>query len=257
MRLFVRPPPTARRATMRRVDRTSTLLLAGLFMAACQDLPTTLPSTAPPLELGPSPALNPWGRDRNALECYVSRRVQGRAYPYEYGTIRPHFPSSTMAADGSTRLFRFRIEAAGEEPLAVGSCRIPNTPEAVEFIVKRLHLDRPRTGADDQEGEVHLQGCVTDGECELEGLVVVAPGPGQWDFGEGGGAGGYDSSYGDDYDSYGGGYGSDPGPDGTYRDPCQRDANGDCIVRSTNADEWSMIGRIIDRMRANNAACAG
>jgi len=162
-----------------------------------------------------------------------------------------------MAADGSTRLFRFRIEAAGEEPLAVGSCRIPNTPEAVEFIVKRLHLDRPRTGADDQEGEVHLQGCVTDGECELEGLVVVAPGPGQWDFGEGGGAGGYDSSYGDDYDSYGGGYGSDPGPDGTYRDPCQRDANGDCIVRSTNADEWSMIGRIIDRMRANNAACAG
>jgi hypothetical protein len=105
-----------------------------------------------------------------------------------------------------------------------------------------------------------LQGCVDGGVCPLEPLIVVAPpssgpsgGSTSWWFG----GSGWSASQGDSWESSGGGGYSEPGPDGSYRDPCQRDSDGHCISEAANDGEWAEIGRIINKMKANNAACAG
>jgi hypothetical protein len=161
------------------------------------------------------------------------------------------------APDGSTRVLQFRVEAPGSEPLIAGSCRIPNTPEAAAYVTKRLRLDRGRYERADDEDGVSVQGCVTDGTCLLDPIVVIVPRY-TWNWDSWGRSGwGNDASYGDDYEYYGGGDTWDPAPDGSNRLPCGRDASGNCINRPINDVEWEKIKETIARMQPNSQACAG
>jgi len=237
--------------------RSGHLIFTGIFLTACQDLPT-----APPRSTGLSAAFVsslPSGisRDRFAVQCYVSQRVMGREYRYEHGVLRLRVPARMHAADGSTRLLQFRLEAPGSEPLVAGSCRIPNTPEAAAYVTKRLRLDRGRYERADGENGVSVQGCVTDGTCLLDPIVVIVPRH-TWNWESWGRSGwGNNASMGDYYESYGGGDTWDPAPDGSYRPPCDRDAFGNCINRPVSDAEWEKIKATIARMQPNSQACAG
>lgn len=242
---------------MKNARRPGHLLLAGIFLAACQDLPT-----APPRSPGlPEPlvdrGLSGVPRDRFAIQCYVSRRVTGREYRYEYGVLPLRVPAPMHAPDGSTRLLQFRIEEPGSEPLIAGSCRIPNTPVAAAYVMKRLKLDRGRYERRGNGEEISVQGCVTDGTCLLDPVIVTVSRP-TWNWDSWGRSGwGNDSSVWDYYEEYSGGDEWDPGPDGTYRPPCDRDALGNCINRPVNDAEWKKIEETIGRIKPNSAACAG
>lgn len=239
-----------------RRSRFGLMVLTGLVVAACQDLPTTaLEATRGRRRVAERVTGRP-EQDRHAALCYISRRVEDRLHRYNYATLRLKFPPHVLAPDGSTQLFRFRVQQSAGDPVVAGICRIPDTPGAVEFVEKRLHLvpHLPRGPRNDEQ--ITVQGCVSDGFCPLDGLVVVAPGssdPGGWYYYQGG----YNASHGDGYEPTGGGDTWDPRPDGTYRPECERDAYRQCINREVTANEWLEIGRIIDRMKPNNDACAG
>ena len=241
--------------------KSSTLVLAGIVMSACQDLPTTTLETITPKEMV-AQRYSALGRvNQSAAKCYVSRRVYGREYAYQYGILRLHFPVNTLAPDGSTQLFRWRVQEPGQEPLVVGSCEIPSTPEAIEFAKKRLGLHSMGGRPDEM---LTTQGCVTGGVCPIDGIVVTAPGPSTWGWGGGGGGGfgggggcdGYDASVCDTYDNTGVGNTADPGPDGTYRPECDRDGNGHCVTRELQGYEWDLLGQKISQLRTSTAACA-
>lgn len=238
-----------------RRSRPGLFALTGLVVAACQDVPTTAVEVNDGRRRVAERLVGRPEKDRHAALCYISRRVEGLDR-YRYAILRLKFPPHVLAPDGSTRLFRFRVQQGAGNPVFAGTCRIPDTPAAVEFVEKRLRLDAhlPRGPRDD--GQVTVQGCVEAGFCPLDGLVVVAPGSGYqggWYYYQGG----YNASHGDGYEPTGGGDTWDPGPDGTYRPECERDARGQCINRELAANEWLEIGRIIDRMKPNNDACAG
>lgn len=241
-------------------------------MAACQDLPTILSSDPALREPVPSQFSARSRVDLDELQCYVSQRVQGQHFPYAYGILRFNWPANTHAPDGSLRTFRYRIQRPGEDPLVAGTCRIPNTPEATRFILKRLRLEagtgrRLENGVpkrEEQENPISIQGCVREGPCELEGFVVIGVpagsdwgGWGTWSAGGGGGGDGLDASMGGSYEETGAGVNWDPGPDGTYRVACVREMHNRCAAMIASEAEWERIGKTIEAMRPNNAACAG
>jgi len=245
--------------------RTSgTLLLAGLVMSACQDLPTTVSEVAPPKDAVTSRYSIPGRVSKSAITCYVSRRVTGREYKYAYGTLRLHFPANTFAADGSTRLFRWRVQELGQEPVVSGSCQIPATPEAYDFVMKRLGLIGQGKGDDD--GVVSVQNCVQLGTCLVAGFVVVAPSSSTWGWSgswNGGGGSGpsncngtWDGSYCDEWEEDRGGDVPDPGPDGTYRPKCDREASGHCITRELGYVEFNTVALKIHDLLEPTPACA-
>lgn len=103
-----------------------------------------------------------------------------------------------------------------------------------------------------------------DGICILDGIVIVAPGNTTWGWSSGGGASwgdfgtcdGYDASVCDNYEPYDWGNQPDPGPDGTYRPECDRDANGFCVTREFSNDEWDALAVQISNLQTPTAACA-
>jgi len=139
-----------------RKNRMSTVLLTGLTMAACQDLPTTITGALSPSDVVANRYSHRVSRDPELIQCFVSLRVEGREYAYEYGIHRIKFPSSTLAPDGSTRIFQYRIQRPNADPVVAGSCRIPNTPEAERFVLKRLHLERGTAKARNESGEISI-----------------------------------------------------------------------------------------------------
>lgn len=250
---------------MKRNRRASTLALAGLAMAACQDIPTIVTRTTTPHEAVARRYSAQGVQGAAVVRCAISRRVEGREYPYEYGVLRLHFPANAVAPDGSTRLFRWRVQAPGQEPVVSGSCQIPNTSAAVEFVMKRLGLDQAQRSKQD-DGLVSTQGCViAKTSCPIDGIVVTAPSSSTWGW-DWSGAGGDENddsgfygsgwgSQGDYYEPGGGGYEPDPGPDSTYRPECTRNANGHCETRAADA-EWDALGEKIAKLHAPTAACA-
>jgi hypothetical protein len=71
----------------------------------------------------------------------------------------------------------------------------------------------------------------------------------------GGGCDGFDASVCDSY-GYSEGDPPDPGPDGTYRPECDRDADKFCVTREFMDGEWGVLGRKISQLRTHTEACA-
>lgn len=253
--------------------RWLSIVVAGSVLAACHDVGTfpdvekSAPATAAAYEGG--------SRDPGAVEyvCNVSVATPGGRYAYRYGRMPLQFPQSAMHPANATHRYRYRVVNGNGKALRVASCVVPRTDEAVEIMNRRFEVP-------DETGDAQVQGCVSEGVCTLDPIIIIGGGGssgGGWGSGGGGGGdgGGGDSGPGDGQcmASVGGdatimgclpGGGDSPDPedppawdDGTGRDPCERDATGWCKVRRLTEEEWTKLVARVEAIREANEVCAG
>lgn len=238
-----------------------------VLLVACQDLPTApsglgLPAraTGGGLHLGTTPVVCTYGWKEDDSPRWVVRR----------DTI--HFPRGEIAPSGQTVRYQIRTEGADGLLVYTGDCDVPYTEGALRRVDR--HFGVLENGGADQfrkrRGMITTQGCVTDGACVLEPIVVKAPlkpnndpddpctrNPDQCESG-GGGDGGDGGGDGD------GGGSTDEGSEGdnpplqegdTTRTACEKDAYGACIERDLRPDEWDELGKRINAVREDTHEC--
>lgn len=163
------PPPPGRGALGRQGSRA----LAGsalVFAAwACQD--STGPAAAP--GDGAAPRLG----QTFAYHCSVAATTPAGV---QEGLVPLHFPAEARSADGSTMDYRYRRQTPSGATTYSADCVIPRTMSAVEMMNRRFRVpadQRSPRGRNPDGAEFTTQGCVREGECALEPIVVVgAPG---------------------------------------------------------------------------------
>jgi hypothetical protein len=111
--------------------------------------------------------------------CFTSIVVQGKAYPYEYHRFALEFPQGIVAAShGSTMMYRHRVVDTEGRILRLANCAIPRNTGAFEMMNQRFEvppeLRKPKWRSRNGQ-EFTIEGCVSDGHCELDAIVVVAP----------------------------------------------------------------------------------
>ena len=161
--------------------RSFLLLLVAVALAsgACRDgateaVPRLAPGAGPAFSasaralevLGPgwrTPPDNPHG-------CFMSVATAQGPVPYVYRRLPLRFPAGVQASDGAVAAFRYRGVRPHGKVMAVLNCVIPATERARQLVGQ--HFGVP-TGP--EEGGVVIQGCVTEGMCVLDPIVVVAP----------------------------------------------------------------------------------
>jgi hypothetical protein len=157
-------------------------------------------------------------------------------------------------------LYRYRVQAPGEDPRVVANCRIPRTPEAIRIMDRRLYVDRRRrwlaSGTAGAGDTAAIDGCVTYGTCPLEPITVSPYDPyGGWGGGGGGGSSscGLNASAGDCwYD----GDGDDPYDDTPTGEPVADDEVYDCVdlgcaLREPTATERQRVQELVNRIRSD------
>lgn len=226
-----------------------TPLVVAVSLAGCADGPTspdrllTPPSGAAMASLPAPPTEAPVRASKNRpslYSCMVGVQNAPQA-PNRYGQFFLHFPGEAVGFHPQSGWYDFRLLREDGTLLAAARCAIPATPAATRlierFFGKRYGLVR-RT---DTGGEATLMGCVSEGECALEPLVVTAEQPEDTDYtdpcdvnpfgqectGPYGDGGGY-SSGGGDGGSGGDGSGDSSDPDAAT-DPCN---TGDPLIDS-------------------------
>ena len=242
----------------------ATIVTSGFVVAACHDLPTgDMAARAsgpggPPAGLpGVTSAVGP-----SAHVCFTSVRTPEGPRRYRYGHVNLDFPASAQAPDGATVLYRYRVQAPGEDPRVVANCRIPRTPEAIRIMDRRLYVDHRRrwlaSGTAGAGDTATIDGCVTYGTCPLEPITVSPYDPYGGTGGGGGGSSscGLNASAGDCWYDGDGDY-DDPGPDGTYRPECERDAGGNCITRNVSLAEWDEFKERVELIKETYEYCRG
>ena len=206
------------------------VLMLVLFAAAgCTDSPTA--STA----VADAPARRAsvlGGTTGTPYPCLKSVRASGGSYRYRYGSMDLHFPAPTLSSTGATVEYRYRAESVDGDTLVMINCRIPATPAAIQYTNRRFGISEGRLRiVPDRAGVVSTAGCVEDGLCHMEALVVVVETcpDATWTLGDdgvckstrGGGAAGGGST-GGDWGDAGSGGGDSPDP-GTPPAPCNSD----------------------------------
>jgi hypothetical protein len=166
-------------------------LLASLAFAACQGDRNPMgiqPALSARTErAGAAANLNAHGLAYASAEdpyvCFTSVATGGTP-AYQYGRISLHFPTPALAANGATHLYIYGGRNLAGQVVFVAECAIPATRTAVDWMNRRFgvvdragdplpvgHAPRPGDG-------VSTMGCVTDGQCSLEGVTVtVSPLP--------------------------------------------------------------------------------
>lgn len=153
---------------------TRVIAAALILLAACRDVPTsvaptqhTVPSDAPRLasagqHLGEIPSFCTLGRlDPSAPSGWEVRRE----------TL--FFARAELHERGQTVLYEYRRG----RPLHIASCRIPYTEAALRRVDRYFGVTQDG-GADQfraRRGAITIQGCVSDGMCDLEPIVVSPP----------------------------------------------------------------------------------
>lgn len=178
-----------------------------LIVGACADAPLNPP--LPPTGVSHSASS---GRHLGQIPypCAVLRKSIADG-TWSTRNIFINYPQPELGA-GRVVAYRFRGTTLAGEVVVAAYCTVPYTEGALRRLDRRFSVEHGG-GADQyatREGGVTTQGCVTDGVCALDPIVVVAPpaDPGDGDSGEsGGGSGGGD---GDGGGGGGGTGGSDP-----------------------------------------------
>jgi hypothetical protein len=247
-----------------------------LFVSACADVPTALVHTVsePRPNVAESPD-SPHGPRYGATPyfCTGSRAVTGRSYRYQYGVRAVRFPLSELDPSGSTTVYHLVSYGGGGEIVHRASCMIPNT-DAARARIARMFRAPPATlgglrGKDADDGvvvqSVPLEGvdvttCMYGGEpphCNyappwIGDSDVQCPAN---DPSCGAGGGGDPDDW-----SWGGGGGDSPEPpsldDGTDREPCKRDAIGNCVTEPVDSLELEQIVNKIREMKEYPQQCA-
>lgn len=163
------PRPLLRGASRRRVTRTLVVSALALVAWACQD--STGPAARP--DDGAAPRLG----QASAFYCSTTTATAGGVHE---SRIPLEFPVEARATDGSVMEYRFRRQTPSGALTFSAECVIPRTMSAIETMNRRFQvpaeLGHPR-GRRQGGGEMTTLGCVEDGACALEPIVVVAPAP--------------------------------------------------------------------------------
>lgn len=241
------------------------VLAALIALSACQDGPT-LPYDSP---VGPSAARSGGGGGgpgESEYQCYTSVATPAGPHVYAYKRVPLRFPATALHSQNATHRYRYRSVAPNGVVIRAANCVIPRTPRAIEAMNRRFGVS-----ADDQ---MQIQGCVRDGLCTLEPVIVVGDGGGSGGTWGGGGGGVGDPGGADDgacMTSVGdfenlagcpGGGDFDPGEpdawdDGTGRPACTRNANGFCVTRPLTQAEWDRFAQRVQEIRETSPECAG
>lgn len=222
-------------ALRRLASRALTLPALALAAWACQD--TTGPAVGP--DDGAAPRLGQASAYHCSTAFATPQGVQRGQFPL-------HFPPEALAADGSTIPYLYRHQTPSGVLTYSADCVIPRTVSAVEMMNRRFQvppeLGAPR-GRSRDGGEFTIQGCVEEGACELEPIVVVAPAPPSICSIYCGGGGGPGGSPGWDGGSSGGGGGGDSDPSGGGN-TAGDDTNFDChTLAGCQTDTMSVVQR--------------
>lgn len=155
---------------------SATLAILVLLGTACGDSLTTpgVSSIERPAQSGATVPTTPWA-------CFTSVAVTNKPYAYRYDRIPLGFENGAIvAAHGSRMTYRHRVVDNQGTILRLANCVVPRSMAAIQAMNQRFqvppHLAAPR-GRTSGGGDISIQGCVADGFCELDGIVVVAPAP--------------------------------------------------------------------------------
>lgn len=250
---------------LRRHTNPITLAFLTLAAAACQDS-----FTAPPPGGAPPPSAS-----ANGVPHYCSIRISTPGHIQEFQRAL-NFPSDAAALGGAVMVYRYRQQPKTGSMTYSADCVIPRSMAALEHVNQYFKVPpelRSPKGKDKQGNEMTTQGCVLDGVCELEPIVVSPPaiidpedggGGGGWTGGGGGsngpggtwqGGGGGGGGGGDDGEESGGSGGS------TATDTlpaCTRDAYGNCVVEKPLSNtQWNTLMSTINKIKTSPDYCMG
>lgn len=163
----MRHPRHRRAALARRTLRSFALSALPLIAWACHD--TTGPASDPAQGTPSLAQTSPY---------YCTTRTYTSAAGVREGSVSLGFPPEARAADGSTMEYRYRRKTPAGAQTYAADCVIPRTMSALDLMNQRFRVPvelRMPPGRDRDGNEYTTQGCVSDGECELEPIDVVAP----------------------------------------------------------------------------------
>ena len=250
MNFRLRLPGTFRRQTARALS----VPILALAAWSCQD--STGPAVAPD---GAAPRLG----QASAFYCSTAAATPNGM---QKGHVPLHFPTAARSADGSTMDYRYRRVTPSGALAFSADCVIPRTVSAVEIMDRRFQvppgLSQSR-GRNREGGEATIQGCVEDGECILEPIVVVAPAPPSTcdiDCGGTGGMPGTDTGSGGWTGGAGaGGGGSEDGGDDAFMDDetwdCHSEAG--CQLRTPTSAERDSAQAAIKNIKSEKDPFCG
>lgn len=255
-----------------RLRRLSCAVFTTFALAACQDLATLPANQESDFGSPPAEARGPQGTTAGAGDyiCNTSLRTPGGEHAYRYGRMSLRFPATALHRAGATHRYRYRLVDGKGNVLRAANCVIPRSDQAVKMMNRQF-------GVHDEQTQI--QGCVSEGVCTLDPIIIIGGGGssgGGWGSGGGGGDdGGGDSGPGDgqcmasvgDLVTVQGclpGGGDSPDPedpdvwdDGTGRPACERDASGWCVTRVLTLDEWTRFASRVETLRESTEVCAG
>lgn len=235
--------------------RPTVLALLTLGVTACQDSFTAPPSGSPP----------PPSASVNGAPYYCSIRIATPGGIQESQRVLA-FPPAAVHPQGAVMLYRYRRQPQPGTVTYSADCVIPRSMAALEHMNQGYQVPpelRSPKGKDKQGNEMTTQGCVSDGLCVLEPIVVTPVNePDPWSGGGGGGGGG--STYPPPSPPPGGGDGFGDGgskepiePVPSDASPCTRDANGNCVENLLSSTQWNALMSAISRIRTSPDYCAG
>lgn len=233
-----------------------------LFATACQDVPTSI---APVLGRSVN-AAQPNGQHlgQTPFLCTVGHRAPSAPNGWQTRQDTFYFSRGDLDARGRTVQYMYRRNATDGTPLVSVDCRVPYTESALRRVDRWLGVEANSGVAQfkARDGMVSTQGCVSDGMCTLEPILVQPPpsdtcsncdppypprAPGGGDTG-----GGTPPPPNDSYEAY---EGDAPLPE-DYRPECDKDASGYCIRRKvTDPAQWARIGEQIESIREDVHEC--
>lgn len=236
-----------------------------LALAACADL-----STEPRLSAeGAIASAGVLHSGDAPLYCTLWRQKHSPQEGWQTRRIALSFPRGEIDRTGLTVEYKLYARSHSGELRVIANCRVPYTESALRRVDRWFRVDRGG-GAEQfrsRNETLTTQGCVSDGLCQLEPIVVVAPpdedhdeydpceidpascgsGSGSWDDWSGGG---------------GGGSGTAPGDSGCPEDPvcASQEAADDelatctdlgCDLRDPTAAERQKVLDLINTLRTD------
>ena len=162
----------------RRSSSFRSVCVSLLVLGACQDLPTAVV---------PAPRAAGAAASGNAGEhlgqvpfyCIQGRRVPAEAGGWQARLDKLFFPRAELDEGGRKVRFQYRRSTTDGKLLAAADCEVPYTEAALRRLDRFFGIQRD--GAAEQfrarQEMITIQGCVTDGACLIDPLVIVAPPP--------------------------------------------------------------------------------
>lgn len=237
-----------------------------LGLSACQDAVTAPDAAQPGIHVSP---LN--GSGGGTLTPYMCTITQTGPRGTWVRQEALNIPVALHAADGRSMEYRYRRQTPGGTVTHAADCVIPRTMGALEHMNQRFRvppeLGTPKAYAH-AENEFTIQGCVSDGLCILEPIVVEAPVEEEEQKEEDGGSPHPGTGGGGDPGAGGGGGSSyflpalsDDGIQNPVLPDCTKTQTGAwqkayCAGAPANGTTLTETNRALNRIRAKGGECA-